>query len=119
MGDRLSIAGTILLTAVAFETYVSSLLPNVPYLTLIEKYLVATNIYIGVVMILMAYDAYIVTYKCKDLVDCVDYNTEEKFTLISIALLSIITIGFLITFVHHNYEEKKKLNKFNKPYDNG
>lgn len=65
-GDRLGIVGTILLTAVAFQTYVSGLLPTVPYLTLVEYYLLASDVYIAIVNSLLAYSAYYVTYKCND-----------------------------------------------------
>ena len=51
MSDRLAIIMTLMLTSVAFKTYVADQLPDNSYLTFMDKYLLA-GIFLLVVMAL-------------------------------------------------------------------
>jgi len=54
--NRLSISLTLLLTAVAFKYVVSEKLPNVNYLTLMDKYVLVCELFLVAVVLLDAYD---------------------------------------------------------------
>ena len=51
LGERLSIIITLLLTAVAYQSNLSLNLPNVPYLTLLDKYIITCFLFMGIVAI--------------------------------------------------------------------
>eukprot|EP01083_Nonionella_stella_P179832 639562_1 len=51
MGDRLSLLITLILTAVAFNYVVFSSLPNVPYLTFMDKYILGSYAFLVALMI--------------------------------------------------------------------
>jgi len=56
VSDRLSISLVLLLTAVAFKYVVSEKLPNVNYLTLMDKYVLVSELFLIAVVGLDAYD---------------------------------------------------------------
>merc|ERR1712113_959518 len=51
LGERLAIIITLLLTSVAYQSSVFSTLPNVPYLTLLDKYIVTSFVFMTLVTI--------------------------------------------------------------------
>lgn len=51
LGERLAIIITLLLTSVAYQSNVFSTLPNVPYLTLLDKYIVTSFVFMTMVTI--------------------------------------------------------------------
>merc|ERR1719464_1441559 len=51
VGERMSLAVTLLLTAVAFQDIVFEELPNVAYMTLLHQYILASFVFIACVVI--------------------------------------------------------------------
>merc|ERR1712113_218373 len=51
LGERLAIIITLLLTSVAYQSNVFITLPNVPYLTLLDKYIVTSFVFMTMVTI--------------------------------------------------------------------
>merc|ERR1719203_1812491 len=51
LGERLAIIITLLLTSVAYQSSVFQTLPNVPYLTLLDKYIVTSFVFMTLVTI--------------------------------------------------------------------
>lgn len=58
-GDRLAIASTMFLTAVAFQLFIATLLPKLSYLTFLDKYTLTTMLFISGVVLFCAYVAYL------------------------------------------------------------
>ena len=51
LGERIAIIITLLLTSVAYQSNVFSTLPNVPYLTLLDKFIVTSFVFMTLVSI--------------------------------------------------------------------
>ena len=63
--SRLAVACTVLLAGIAFQLSINSLLPKVSYLTIMDKYLVGSNVYIAISIIIISIEAYYVNFIVK------------------------------------------------------
>lgn len=100
LGERLAIIITLLLTSVAYQSSVFSTLPNVPYLTLLDKYIVACFVFM-----------------CGITVETAMLNTEylndETHNNSMFWVSGGVFIGYHVCFmavaIRKQFEEKKKL----------
>lgn len=76
LADRLSVNLTLLLTTMAFKWYLNENLPNIPYLTVMEQYVVASFTQFLLQGILFWGLAEAENYRCAD--DYIDYFSGEK-----------------------------------------
>jgi len=78
LGDRLGVNLTLLLTTMAFKWYLNDALPNIPYLTVMEKYVVASFSQFLVQGIFFWILAEASNYRCADGGKYLDYLSGEE-----------------------------------------
>eukprot|EP01084_Bolivina_argentea_P143498 251957_1 len=108
IGDRLSYSITMALTIVAFQFIISDQLPQVNYLTLLDKY----NLYIFSIIILITLETTIVGYDGVGLVDNAD-EVDNNCSIVAILLFVVGNIGFVIYAMYLINIEDKKIGKWN------
>lgn len=107
--DRLSVTVTLLLTAVAFKFVVSSSLPTISYLTLLDKYVLWSLIF---QCLMVVQNAVAVIFQKRNISDIFDYacmGVLGGFVLIG-------NIIFIITGLYRNNKASEKLNTLTKQY---
>lgn len=87
IGKRLSVSLTLLLTVVAFKNFVSSILPKVSYLTLMDKYVLFNVAFIFLVAIQNA------------IVGRVAETNQAKYDLVFVFLSVVVYVLFQTTFI--------------------
>ena len=92
-GDRLAHVTTMFLTAIAFQLIVSSMLPKLNYLTIADKYIFASNVYIISVLFQVAAEAFLISRRFGKIPIWVDS------LLLSLNLTVLVLIN--VTFVLH------------------
>lgn len=96
--DRLVVLITILLTIVSFHFIIATELPNVPYLTFIDKYILAAYLFLALNCIETAFGKYI-------------GEENDKYTFKYMLLIWIFyQLYFLCSAVYARISEIKKLN---------
>ena len=101
LGDRLSYGVTLLLTDAAYILVISSSVPVLPYLTILEKYIITNFCYISLNIILISFN------------QMTNYFISDELTM-SISLLAWIIIHlYYILLVRYSIipEELSKLSK--------
>lgn len=107
IGDRLAHVTTLFLTAVAFQFVVSSSLPQIDYMTLLDKYILAMNMYILVVMGVMTLIEYIGDH---DITHEASIAQIDKYSMIGCFFLWALThvsFGMCAAYVHARIELPK------------
>eukprot|EP01084_Bolivina_argentea_P264359 447785_1 len=103
LGERLGLLITLILTSVAFSIVIQDKLPNVAYLTFIDKYILMSYLFLILVMI---ESVYVSTIDDED-----DREKWDIFLFYVYSVLWIILMG--IVFMFYGYilrkKEKKKL----------
>lgn len=99
-GDRLNVTMILLLTTIAFKFATAEILPNVPYLTFLDKYIISGISFNSLVTIQNAVVA---------LVDDKDSFEHLTFLVLS-GIFAIIHICFIIVTCVININRTKKLN---------
>ena len=105
---RLGFAITLVLTIVAFQFVISSQLPNVSYLTIIDKY----NIYTLIFILILSFESVITGYNEEGLFS-VDPHEIDKIFGISLAILWFICHILFIIYSRVKYKkERLKIDDF-------
>jgi len=102
-GDRIGLAITLILTAVAFQFIILDQLPFVSYLTILHKYVITSFVYIAGIAIESAADGY---YFHPD-----HRIPDDVFFWIFVAVYIIYNAWFLRIVVERRHEETKKLTR--------
>lgn len=100
--DRLSIGFTLMLTALVFMFVVEARLPNVPYLTLLDKYIYGSFFSMILVMI-----GSTVVVKIQDYEQRIQWDHKVRF--MAIGLMSVLQIWFACSIHYYRMKEEKKL----------
>merc|ERR1719410_653301 len=104
IGERMGLAVTLLLTAVAFQDIVFEELPNVAYLTLLHQYILTSFIFIACVVLETAF----VLANDHELFGERD-NADKVFAWIFIGAFITYHLYFLIVAAWKRHEESRKL----------
>jgi len=102
LADRLSIGFTLILTALVFMFVTEARLPNVPYLTLLDKY-----IYGSFILMLITMISSTAVIKIQDNEQRKSWDSNVKF--MAIGLLGVLQIWFVCSIQYYQREERKKL----------
>ena len=104
IGDRLSYAITMALTIVAFQFIISNQLPQVNYLTMLDKY----NLFTFVFVLFVTIESTLVGYHGEGLFE--DSERADAYFAIAAAVLFIVgNIGFLCYAIYASRMELDKL----------
>eukprot|EP01083_Nonionella_stella_P185703 677770_1 len=95
LADRLGFVVTLLLTAVAFQFVVTSELPKLPYLTVLDEYIVSSFIFLFGVMFSVAVIPLVG--------DRFDYEPGDKDHIISKVDFVVFVTALIILIVYHIY----------------
>ena len=105
---RLGFAITLVLTIVAFQFVISSQLPNVSYLTIIDKY----NIYTLIFILILSFESVITGYHETGLFNVNPTKMDQIFTILLIIVWFIGHISFII-YSRIKYKiERSKIDNF-------
>ena len=109
-GDRLSYATTMILSIVAFQFITSNILPNVPYLTLVDKYIILTLLCIvGITLESVFLGFYQLSFSEDEI------ETIDQYTFFIIAGVDIVAhLWFLYVAIKSNNFENRKIGKSKK-----
>ncbi|KAJ8037905.1 Glycine receptor subunit alpha-3 [Holothuria leucospilota] len=107
--DRLSVTVTMLLTAVAFKSAVSSMLPKIPYLTLLDKYVLCNFI---LQCLMVAQNA--VAALCAKENKCPHFDLWSIIVLAFIAI--VVNVGFIIAGIILFIKAKRDLGLLTRKY---
>jgi len=88
-GDRVAQATTMLLTTVAFQYVINSMIPKLDYLTFLNKYIITCNIFIACILAQVGSVAWLRTHAHIDFSDTDDRN--------------LFIINFLFWLLYHIY----------------
>jgi len=102
IGNRLGILTTMFLTAVAFQYVVNEKLPNIPYLTKMDK--LVNGCYL---LLLLGLFETVVVFQAN--VNGVDDETTFKMDMISFGLLGSPAVGLGVWFLLNNVVHKKRV----------
>ena len=115
LSDRFGLTVTLLLTAVAFQFVVSSELPQLPYLTLLDEYIIMSFIFLFIVMVMVGlipltgnrydYDSEDEESHRNHIITKVDYYTF----LVSLGILVVYHIFHMIRIILVRREEVPKI----------
>ena len=94
LADRYGFLVTLLLTAVAFQFVLSAEMPNVPYLTVLDKYIICSFCYLFILMIMMAI--------IPSVGDRYNHEPGEDDIITKVDNICFIT-ALIILFVYHFY----------------
>ena len=99
VADIYGLGITLLLTATAFQFVIATYLPNLPYLTIIDIYIISCFITIFGVIVITAISAII------------DLSNDNFFTVgyISFIVFILVQLGFAGYFIYARKQEEKKL----------
>ncbi|PIK52444.1 putative gamma-aminobutyric acid receptor subunit gamma-2 isoform X2 [Apostichopus japonicus] len=107
--DRLSVTVTLLLTAVAFKFVVSSNLPTISYLTLLDKYVLWSLVFQCLMVVQNAVAVVFYKHDMSDIFDYICMGGLGGFVLIGNA-------AFIIAGIVKNSSAKDKLDKLTRQY---
>ena len=108
IGDRLSYAITMALTVVAFQFIISDRLPQVNYMTLLDKY----NLYIFSLVLFITVETTIVGYNGEGLIS----NAAEIDEICGYLFLGFFILGNILFMLYASYVNKKENEKAHKKY---
>jgi len=105
LGDRLNLLITLILTAVAFGVIVTASLPNVPYLTYLDKYILCQYMFL---VFLMGETALLEREDDPDSC-CITRDGDQVVFILASIWTVVFNAGFFIYGWHVRTEEAKKL----------
>mmetsp|Transcript_17014 Transcript_17014/g.12074 ORF Transcript_17014/g.12074 Transcript_17014/m.12074 type:complete len:131 (+) Transcript_17014:755-1147(+) len=106
-GDRIAQATTIFLTVIAFQLYVSTLLPKLSYLTLIDKYVAFCILFIAIVLIEIGSLTFVAT-RYQTLKDEV-IQRDNRIFLVNFVILLLANLIFLLSAIIGNNKSNTRL----------
>lgn len=120
VGDRLSYTTTMLLAIVAFQFVIQSIIPSVPYLTLIDRY----NLLVLIFMLLIALESVIVGWhgaytEDNDDDDAYDdiKNADFIAMIVLLILFGLINVIFIYLAIKASRFEAQKIGKSREEID--
>lgn len=99
LGERLAIIITLLLTSVTYQSNVFSILPNVPYLTLLDKYIVTSFVFMTMVTV----ETSLLGTSYLDH----DEHNNIMFMITLIVFVGYHTIFLMLAIKRKEYEQRK------------
>ena len=110
LSDRFGYLVTLLLTAVAFQFVISTEMPNVPYLTILDSYIIASFCFLFILMIMIAIipsigDRYNHVPGEHDIIT----KWDNIFLICSLIILFVYHFYVLIKIVQARKKEKPKI----------
>merc|ERR1712113_996416 len=106
VGERMGMAVTLLLTAVAFQDIVFEELPNVAYLTLLHQYILSSFIFIACVVL---ETAFVLANDSSGIDDEGIDDLDRDLMWIFISAFIVYHIYFLVMAAWKRHEESRKL----------
>eukprot|EP00002_Diphylleia_rotans_P005451 TRINITY_DN14593_c0_g1_i1.p1 TRINITY_DN14593_c0_g1~~TRINITY_DN14593_c0_g1_i1.p1 ORF type:complete len:379 (-),score=81.43 TRINITY_DN14593_c0_g1_i1:192-1304(-) len=98
--DRMSVTITLLLTAVAFKFVTNSYIPQVSYLTLLDKYTMFSFVMLSSVVL----ENYLITHLSRDNARDVDNIFTVVFVALWLLIHFVIGVGNRFNFFHQSWE---------------
>ena len=105
LGDRLAFSLGLIFAIVAFQFIISDKIPNLPYLTIIDRY----NLIVLAFTLLTAFQSVVIGWKSQDSVDedeIDDINKYDYFCLVIIGVLYVLTHLMFALYVWQKIKEE-------------
>jgi len=119
-GSRIGQATTMVLTVVAFQFVISSLLPKLPYLTLADKYILVCTFFVSAILLQVGILSWLISHTgyCKDDAPAnatcsIRYGVKEDNYVLLVNIL-IFILFHLLFFLYAKYVvfPREKMKKF-------